>query len=359
MPVEISALPQPITQPGALYQLDPCMDPRWERFLEAHEGASIFHTPGWLEALRRTYGYEPVVFTTSSPDAKITAGQPFCRVNSWLTGKRLVSLPFSDHAALLTEAPDDFRTLLGELKRLVDDRTHRYIELRPVAEVGDSGLLHSGDRYYWHRLRLDNAAGDIFRSLHKDCVQRKIRRAEREKLSYTEGRSEVLIRQFYRLMVLTHHRHRRPPQPIAWFQNLADCLGERMKIRIASKDGRPVAGILTLCYKRTMVYKYASSDARFHHLGGMADLLWRVIQEAKESGCCELDMGRTDCDNPGLIRFKEHWGAERHILNYWSYSLAPLANSARWRLRVADKVFGWLPMAALPAAGRLLYRHVG
>lgn len=342
-----------------LYQSDPCVDARWARFLDRHQSASIFHTPGWLEALRRTYRYEPVVFTTSSPHSEITSGQPFCRVNSWLTGNRLVSLPFSDHAALLVEGPDDFPFLLSELQKLVDDTTCRYIELRPVAELLDPVSLRRADHYYWHRLPLDKDAEEIFRSFHKDCVQRKIRRAEREKLGFTEGRSEALIRQFYCLMVLTHHRHHRPPQPIAWFRNLAECLGERMKIRLALKNGRPIAGILTLSYKRTMVYKYGSSDARFHHLGGMAALLWRAIHEAKDSGYREFDMGRTDCENTGLVRFKEHWGAERHSLNYWSYPLSPVANSARRGLRVADKIFGWLPMVALPAAGRLLYRHVG
>ena len=49
------------------------------KFLEKHPAASIFHTPGWLEALRRTYGYEPVAFTTSPPGHPLTNGSPFCQ----------------------------------------------------------------------------------------------------------------------------------------------------------------------------------------------------------------------------------------------------------------------------------------
>ena len=199
----------------------------------------------------------------------------------------------------------------------------------------------------------------FFRSFHKSCIQRKIRRAEREKLDYAEGRSETLIRQFYRLLLLTHQRHRLPPQPISWFRNLSECLGETMKIRIASKNGRPIAGIVTLSYKTSIVYKYGSSDSTYHRLGGMAFLLWKTIQEAKTSGFMELDMGRSDCDNSGLVAFKEHWGGKRSTLTYWRYPTGLITDPKRWGLKAAKRMFVVVPTSALPAAGRLLYRHVG
>src|SRR5579862_5526560 len=77
------------------YQLDPTQDPRWTELVGRHPKASVFHTVGWLKALRCTYGYEPVAFTTSPPSGGLKNGIVFCRINSWLTGKRLVSLPFS------------------------------------------------------------------------------------------------------------------------------------------------------------------------------------------------------------------------------------------------------------------------
>lgn len=66
--------------PGAvmeLYQIDPVRDPRWSELLENHPRASIFHTAGWLEALRRTYGYEPIAYTSSPPGGKSGTGSYF------------------------------------------------------------------------------------------------------------------------------------------------------------------------------------------------------------------------------------------------------------------------------------------
>ena len=53
----------------SIYALDPLQDPRWPEFLEQQSSASVFHSRGWLAALQRTYGYEPIAYTTSPPGA--------------------------------------------------------------------------------------------------------------------------------------------------------------------------------------------------------------------------------------------------------------------------------------------------
>src|SRR5208283_3772345 len=95
-----------------VYEIDPTRIERWDAFLDQHPEASIFHTAGWLEALRRTYGYDPVVLTTSPPGHLLTNSLSFCQVPSWLTGHRLVSLPFSEHCMPLVESPDQLTYLL-------------------------------------------------------------------------------------------------------------------------------------------------------------------------------------------------------------------------------------------------------
>ena len=40
-------------------------DGRWSEFIKLHPEASVFHSPGWMEALNRTYGYESFALTTT------------------------------------------------------------------------------------------------------------------------------------------------------------------------------------------------------------------------------------------------------------------------------------------------------
>ena len=345
----------------AVYTLDPLRDPRWPEFLERYPSATMFHSRGWLEALRRTYAYEPVAYTTSPPMAELTNGLVFCRINSWLTGRRLVSLPFSDHTEPLANREGELQYLLGFLERDSRRTNWRYIEIRPLrgAVANSAGFATSGV-FYFHSIDLRPPLEVLFRSFHKNCTQRKIRRAEREALTYEEGRSEVLLRKFYQLLLLTCRRRQLPPQPLDWFRHLIECIGDSLKIRVASKDGRPVASILTLSYKRSMLFKYGCSDARFNSLGGTHFLLWKAIEEAKRSGLHEFDLGRSDLHAPGLVTFKDRWGTTRSLINYLRCPASPSGGAGgSWAMRIAKPVLSRMPENFLLAVGKTFYRHAG
>jgi lipid II:glycine glycyltransferase (peptidoglycan interpeptide bridge formation enzyme) len=238
----------------------------------------------------------------------------------------------------------------------------RYVELRPLNYRGSSPAgFEQTQASYIHTLNLSPSQDEIFRSFNKDSIQRKIRRAEREGLTYEEGRSEQFLNQFYQLLLRTRRRHQLPPQPREWFRNLIECLGDQLKIRVASRDGQPMASILTLQFKNVMVYKYGCSDARYHNLGPMHLLFWKSIQEAKNKGLKEFDLGRSDTDNAGLVEFKDRWGATRSTLTYLRYPAGHTKKASRegWGVRFAKQLFLHMPDGFLEAAGKLLYRHVG
>lgn len=345
-----------------LFAVNPLSDCRWVELLQKHSDASIFHTPAWLQALHRTYGYEPVVFTTSPPNVPLKNGMAFCRIRSWLTGNRLVSLPFSDHCQPLVSSGEELSLLLTALAAN-PDRHCRYIELRPLSAgrmpPSDSCQFAESGAFYCHSLDLRRDLDEIFLQMHKSCVQRKIRRAEREGLSYEEGGSEEILRKFYSLLLLTRRRQGLPPQPFAWFRNLAHFLGETLRVRLVSKSGSPVASIITLRYKGGEVYKYGCSDARLHALGGMQLLFWHAIRDAKESGSKQMDLGRSDINNDGLNTFKLHLGARCYALKYYRFPPKRIGTVAHWQTGFFPKLSAHLPEVFFVAAGRVLYRHVG
>jgi hypothetical protein len=343
-----------------VYTFDPLHDPRWPVLLERHPRASTFHSRGWLEALRRTYGYEPVGYTTSPPGTALANGLVFCRVASRLTGRRLVSLPFSDHAEPLVDTEEDLHHLLGLLRRQTRREGAGYLEIRPVhGPRRTPEEFREGEQFYLHRIDLRPSLDALFRSFHRSCTQRKIRRAEREALRHEAGRSERLLHEFYDLLVLTCRRKRLPPQPLDWFRHLAESMGEALTIHVASKNGRPAAGIVTLRFKRTLVYKYGGSDPGFNALGAMHLLLWTAIQDAKRSGLQEIDLGRSDLDMPGLVAFKDRWGSTRSRISYLRSTPEGRGVLTPSRVGLAKQLFGRLPDPLLVAAGRLLYRHIG
>jgi hypothetical protein len=344
-----------------VYETDPMQDPRWEELARKHPRASVFHCSSWLKALRRTYDYEPFVVTTCSPDTELTNGLLFCRVRSWLTGGRLVSLPFSDHCEPLVDSADELTCLLMEMQHRVDQNTWKYVEIRPTLfEPGIETGMGKAAAYFFHRLKLEEKSSvELFHGFHKNCIQRKIRRAEREGLQYEEGRSEEILKKFYHLLLLTRRRQGLPPQPLAWFRSLAEGFGNSLKIRVASKNQVPVSSILTISFGRTMTYKYGCSDENLNKYGGMAFLMWKAIEDAKNSGLDEVDLGRSDINNEGLAVFKDRLGATRSVMQYWRFPKSDSAGEAGWKTRFARQLVSVAPDSSLAAAGNLLYRHFG
>jgi CelD/BcsL family acetyltransferase involved in cellulose biosynthesis len=355
-----------VRAPKLAHCIDPLKDPRWDRFLQRHPRASVFHSSPWLQALSRTYGYEPVVYTTSSEGQDLENGIVFCRVESWLTGRRLVSLPFSDHCQPLVDAGEDQDVLSAALEVEVERERWSYLEIRPLEPFNLAiPLQHTAVTYAFHQLDLESNIDAIFSNFHKSSTQRKVLRAKREGLTYREGSSETLLNDFYRLFTLTRKRQGLAPQSRNWFANLMECFGDALKIRVALRGDRPIAAMITIRHKETLTYKYGCCDSRFNNLGCMHLLFWNAIEEAKSSGLRFLDFGRTDADQQGLITFKSRWGASRSVLTYSRYGVS--ANAAhlfdiytsRWKSKAVKRVLKHVSPVFLPMIGQAVYKHIG
>ncbi len=70
-----------------------------------------------------------------------------CRVSSWITGTRLVSLPFSDHCEPLLGKPSDLGEFVNWLRAECDLQRWRYVELRPLLDDGSGYSLQASCSY--------------------------------------------------------------------------------------------------------------------------------------------------------------------------------------------------------------------
>lgn len=346
------------------YQIDPIEDPRWTRLLERHPRASVFHSVSWLQALHHTYGYKPLAFTISPPGQELDSALLCCEVNSWLTGRRLVSLPFSDHCDPLFDSMQNLLGLIRTLQTRLQTCRWKYIEMRPVdLQVGDltsqAGFFPTA-KYFLHALDLHGSLSEIFKGLDKDSIQRRIQHADRTGLEERRGNSRELLNDFYGLFVVTRGRHRLPPMPYAWFQNLVRCMQNALEIRIAYRGGKPVAAVLLLRFRNILLYKYGCSDVHFKRLGATPWLLWRAVSDAKACGADKFDLGRTEDDNPGLLIFKNHWVSQPQEMFYWRFpGHSHLGSAKKRKLEIAKNLFSLMPGALLKLSGKLIYRHIG
>src|ERR1043166_8084458 len=94
----------------------------------AHD--SFSHDQAWLDLIVKLYGYSLFPLTTFNADGQVNGFLPLCLVQSPLTGRRLVALPFSDSCPLLAEDDASAQALIDQAVELARRKNVRYLELR-------------------------------------------------------------------------------------------------------------------------------------------------------------------------------------------------------------------------------------
>jgi hypothetical protein len=109
--------------------LDPRTCSSWDELLLCSPGASFFHSSAWAPVLSESYGYTPLYFTVIE-NGKLRALVPVMEVNSILTGKRGVSLPFTDYCEPIINEAGEFDDLFNSVVEYGKKQRWKYIELR-------------------------------------------------------------------------------------------------------------------------------------------------------------------------------------------------------------------------------------
>jgi hypothetical protein len=338
--------------------VDPLQYPGWDALVAAHPQGSIFHGSGWARVLQQTYGHIPVYMCRF--DGQRLAGLlPIMQVASRWTGRRGVSLPFTDFCPTLKASDEDGRTLYEAAMDSGRQRRWKYLECRSESEgwAGASPSL----TFHGHVIDLAGGVDDLFKRLDS-AVRRGIRKAEAAGMQVDFASSPDSIKTFYALHCRTRRRHGLPPQPFRFFENIQRHVldtGQGFVATARLKD-QPLAAGVFFCHARRALFKYGASDYTFQQLRPNNLMMWTAMRQCATKGASNLHLGRTSLANEGLRRFKLSLGASEETVQYCKYDFS----SERFVTDV-DRADGWfnqifarLPSPLLRLTGRILYPHL-
>src|SRR5437762_13967972 len=120
-----------VTAKGSAQRLSPLEKPEWDKLVISHRDASFFHSASWAGVLHDTYGHAPHYFCTVN-DERLSAVLPVMEVNSPLTGRRGVSLPFTDECRFLSDDSITAEAVFREVINFGRKRKWKYIECRCI-----------------------------------------------------------------------------------------------------------------------------------------------------------------------------------------------------------------------------------
>ena len=167
----------------------------------------MFHHPGWLRLLAARYRYRFEASCLVDDDGRVVAGLPWGRIESRLTGKRLVALPFSDACPPLHDGGSE-----EDLARAVEEHRREAglgLEIRWGMDSVPGGV--SVHRFWRHTLALEPDA-DAVAKRARSGIRRGASKARREGLRFERRTDQRALDLFYGLHLQTRKHQGVPTQ---------------------------------------------------------------------------------------------------------------------------------------------------
>ena len=348
--------------------IDPLKDKRWDEFVRKHPLGWVAHLSGWKRVLETSFPHmKGHYFALVDPQSnEIKAGLPVFEVRSFLTGNRLVSIPFATLCDPLISGKEDLDPLIGEAIRLLEQKKSSFLEIKTmnaVPLIDHSGL--SRHCFFKHNyLELDQGIQAIWDNFnHRE--KRNIKKAQKQNLSMKEARDERDVASFYKLYAATRKRLGLPAQPCLFFKTLWDEFSSAgyARILLASLDGEFMAGHFLLQFNDRTSAEAVGWDINYKDINSNHFLYWEGIEAAVYNNYKIYDFGRTSPSNQTLLDFKKRWGTK--IIDLPSFYYPEFVDEKKIdrekaaMYRLTRVVCRKAPDFAYEFIGNMCYRHLG
>ena len=342
----------------AIEIMNPIDYPGWDELLLSTKDYSFFHSSAWSRVLCESYNYKPLYFTIIDQN-KLLLLIPLMEVRSLLTGRRGVSLPFSDICEPIISQDTPFEDAIKYIIEYGKGSKWNYIEFR--GGNGFSNSVSSSSYFYEHTLNLKKNENQML-SLFRDTTKRNIQKAVSAGIEVKICNSLESIKGYYRLHCITRKRHGLPPQPFYFFRKVFENVIAKDSglIILAFYKKKNIAGAVYFHLGEKALFKYGASDKNYQNLRPNNLVMWEAIKWYAQQGFKEFSFGRTEPENEGLRQFKSGWGTEERPVKYYRYDIAQdvYLNNCQKESTFYNRLFKKMPVSMLRIFGSLLYKHM-
>jgi CelD/BcsL family acetyltransferase involved in cellulose biosynthesis len=300
-----------------IIKLNPLSDPRWQDFV-AQCPSSVFHSPAWIRVVTETYEFNSHALLALGETGEAKAGIAYCRVEE-VMDPRVVSLPFSDYCDPLVDNVDGWRCLSNEL--LAEGCLIRLRCLHNPVPLEDERFALV-NRAKWHGVDLEPDLGAIWQGLDSSA-RRAISKAQRDGVIVRPAERKDDLRAFFALHLrVRKYKYRLLAQPYAFFEKIWEHFIAKQKgvLMMALYQGKLIGGVLFLEWQNKLYYKFNASEPEhlFHRPNDL--LIWEGIKYGHGKGYTHLDLGLSDWDQEGLIRYKNKFAGQEKTISFLQYT---------------------------------------
>jgi len=293
---------------------NPLLDPRWDQFVNKHPRGWIVHLSGWQRVLENNFPHMNGHYLTliDKSNGQIRAGLPIYEIHSWLTGKRMVSIPFATISEPLASTAEEMDLLLTGALDLFEKNRFSYMEIKAL----DTGLFLKQDGFFcdnffqYHYIDLTQTLDTIWKNLNYKSVRYEINKSKKSSLKLSYATTVDDVSGFYRLYAETRKGLGLPAQPLKFFLSLWNLFSKTGNVFIlfAKVENNVAAAHLLFDFNGRVSVEAIGWDMKYTRTSPNHFLFWHGITLAHEKGRRIFDFGRTSPNNQSLMDFKKRWG---------------------------------------------------
>lgn len=300
-------------------RIDPAQDPRWDALVRSHRFGSVYHLSNWSEALRKTFSYTPCFFALEDR-RNIRAGLSFMRIDSWLTGKRSISLPGTPYCDPLVETEDEIRRLLDPTFDEIFDGHAIYLEIRTQfnGRILENGSFLCYRPFRNHVLSLEKGKELVWKTYCAFGDRKEDPLAGPVSVRRGGGIKDVKI--LHDLLSRSARNTAVPARPFSLLANIWRGFPEDLLLLlVAEVRGAPCAALLGFLFKDRFYCECLGVDEKHGEHRPEEVLVWAAIEAACERGLKLFDFGLTRPDETRTMELHRRWGAAGRELCFYYF----------------------------------------
>lgn len=343
--------------------LDERMEKEWDIFVEEQEDSRFIHLTGFKRVVEKIYKFEPFYLYFKKGNEISAIFSSFIQ-SSIFTGKKIISMPFSEYGGLIfskylgeNERSNILDELFFTLKNTIKKGKIKGIEIRGKTDklvekftrkivLGEFGI------------KKFESSLDLWNSVDY-MVRKAVNKAKREGVIIHEDQNFYRIKDFYYLHLISMKRLGSPPHPYSYFSFLKKELSEKMKIFYAVYNDKIISALLGWKVGKNVHITDNPSDKKFFQLRANDYLHYKFLEWAKENGLETFDFG--PMRYKGQEFYKKKWNLESYEYSIFHYPemMSSLSYNPPFYVKIAREIWKFIPTRVSRHTGKFLRRELG
>lgn len=286
----------------------------WDAYSLTHESTTAYHKYAWLEAVEQAYGHKHIGVIARHPSThKVVGIFPAVLLKTPFMGAQICALPYCDVGYGIADNAAVLQDMQHFLQAQMVNAGCKKFEIRQTEPTTASQDIEAGQKV---RMLLPlPESSDILMASFKSKLRSQIRKAEKNGLTVTLGKTPELLKHFYRVYAVNMRDLGSPVHALGWFESILAAYGKDCVVSVVYNGNMPIGAGLVIVNGDKASIPWASTLREFNKLAPNMLLYWSFLAYCADTGIKTFDFGRSSFEE-GTYKFKKQWGAAPQPLNW-------------------------------------------